>query len=536
MINIVYSILQLSFNFKKTLHRHYKISHQRLIGILQDIDAQVLLTGVAQIDQVIMDNIPIEGSSWGETIKALEKSKKELHWNVDDASIRVKRINLRERRIQERELDPILMRYRDSAAEKNYNDKKASKMQAILERSTNSVATKLNIITNEGPPRSVVYDNTTKQDPPNRINLLSNLMNKDHIKAPILYDQTYVDRKFQPRSVVELNKRVPRRREFNIVSNNFYQNDAEKVAAEQEAIREEVTRKYWETHGYNAVVGQFYSDVDEERYAAQREANKLVQGKSQESRIPPSVLYSEGKSYNIVNHEVVDDEKLKTTMLANTRALNKVKKVREKQKQLAEAASAADTLNKERKMNRIRFNKWEQQVDRGYNAVFNTLIDLTNPVDAQKVMPYPRRPQTVWDQVQQKINKEVSRAASSGPKDLSGGDGGSGSDVVRSSDSGGGLASDATLAVSIPGSITSQWRSTSSRIVVSGGASARAVTAAGGSGNDTQRSTARAMIARDHSVPRLDMTQVEPPMPVAYSDRGGPPGAPIAMIRTGGFN
>ena len=208
---------------------------------------------------------------------------------------------------------------------------------------------------------------------------------------------------------------------------------------------------------------------------------------------------------------MIDEEKLKTTMIANTRAQNKAKKVRDKQKELAETAAVRDTIQKQRRENRIRFSKWEQEVDRGYNPVFTTLIDLTNPVDAQKTMPMPKRPQTVWDQVQQRIDDKISRAATaSGPKDLSDGNG-------------------ATAAVSIPGSPISSSRVVSSRVVTARPSASRLL-------DSSQPSTSRARLVKDHSVPKLDMTYVEPPSPVAYSDTGGPPGAPIAMIRTGGFS
>ena len=157
-----------------------------------------------------------------------------------------------------------------------------------MQRST-SHGSRYNIINHEGPIKET--KTVMRRDPTAEMNIVSNLLGRDHAVAPILYDEDYCRTKFIPKIQFPQNAMIPRRREFNIVSNNFYEGDEAKKSLEFEKIQDEVTKRYWETHGYNPVVGQFYSDADEKRYEEQRKLLQSVQGKSQACRIPPRYCY-----------------------------------------------------------------------------------------------------------------------------------------------------------------------------------------------------------------------------------------------------
>lgn len=53
-----------------------------------------------------------------------------------------------------------------------------------------------------------------------------------------------------------------------------------------------------------------------------------------------------------------------------------------------------DTLNDERKLNRISFQRWENSIERGYDPVTNTKLPSSS------LIPLSKRPVTVWDKVQ----------------------------------------------------------------------------------------------------------------------------------------
>ena len=229
-----------------------------------------------------------EAASWGDAIRQLEAEKKTLPWNIADSTTKVKRINLRERRLQERELDPIVMKFRDAASEQNFTDTLNSKMETVLARSA-SISSKYNIINHQGSVKSL--GGVIRRDPTASMNIVSNLNGKDHYNTPLLYSDSYTRTRFVPKRKEESkNKIIPSRRDFNIVSNNFYLDNEAKQLAEYETLHDEVTKRYWETHGYNPVMGQYYSEADEQRYVEQREMLKTVQGKSQACRIPPRLV------------------------------------------------------------------------------------------------------------------------------------------------------------------------------------------------------------------------------------------------------
>ena len=49
----------------------------------------------------------------------------------------------------------------------------------------------------------------------------------------------------------------------------------------------------------------------------------LLKGLAQESRLPPTTKYSEGNSYNILNHEILDETKFKIAMKSMFQAANR---------------------------------------------------------------------------------------------------------------------------------------------------------------------------------------------------------------------
>ena len=138
-------------------------------------------------------------------------------------------------------------------------------------------------------------------------------------------------------------------------------------------------------------------------------------------------------------------------------------------------------------------------MNRGYNCVNNTLIDLTNPMDFSKVMPSPKRPLTVWDKVCQQPQIRSSGFESCLPATASG-----------------------SNRKDLSGNHNNALESIKSIV--------------------SSRTVPTPPLALDNnnkkSVPKLNMSYVEPPSPIQYSDRNvnGPPGQPIAMVRTGGFS
>lgn len=184
------------------------------------------------------------------------------------------------------------------------------------------------------------------------------------------------------------SKPVIKKREFNIVSNKYFENEDEKLEKEYEKLKNRVVSKYWEHHDYDIIKGKYFDVNKEKKFQDQKELLKTVQGKSQELNYPPSIQYSEGHSYNIVNNELYDDMKLQVTMTMQNRTLNRMTRDLTEARIKEEEEKKAQ-LDEQKRMSRIKFRRWETELDRGYHTIKNEV--LSNPP-----MPLPSRPATMW--------------------------------------------------------------------------------------------------------------------------------------------
>jgi hypothetical protein len=180
------------------------------------------------------------------------------------------------------------MKFRDSERESDYQAKKQASVTQRAERAKQEIENKFNIVSHSGPPRRI------ETDPPNLLNhglsrnyhILTNMSKVDHVKAPLVYNDQYVQEKTK-RPPRQLNYTAPNRREFDVVSNNYYVNDEVRKSEDKQQIREHVEDVYWQTHNYDAVKGQFYNLEKEEDFQSQRALAASVQGLSQQFRLPP---------------------------------------------------------------------------------------------------------------------------------------------------------------------------------------------------------------------------------------------------------
>jgi hypothetical protein len=78
------------------------------------------------------------------------------------------------------------------------------------------------------------------------------------------------------------------KKEFNIVTGLFYENNDEKAKTEAQMGKEEIYRRYWKTHDYDAVFGQYYDKEKEEQFQEERRVREMEHGKDYNERLPPS--------------------------------------------------------------------------------------------------------------------------------------------------------------------------------------------------------------------------------------------------------
>ncbi len=226
-----------------------------------------------------------EPASWSDMIKTIELSKKQLPWDIKSTQP-VRRINLVERRIQERELDPVAMKYRTPANEAAVAQIKEEKERNVQARVSQIRHSKFNIVSHQGPARKIDAMLTEDRSGEGRPrHLITHLPRQDHEEAPTVYDDDYTISKLRPKQVPKIERSATR--DFSIISNQYNEDHDEKQRHEYEKTKEFVTKKYWSTHDYDALRGKYYDKEKEGKYWAQRELLTEVQGSAQEMRLPP---------------------------------------------------------------------------------------------------------------------------------------------------------------------------------------------------------------------------------------------------------
>lgn len=224
-----------------------------------------------------------EKNSWSETIKSYEESKKKLPWKENENK-QIEKISLLERRIKERELNPILMEYRDEKKEKEFKETLTLTIEKKnQERRAKIPSRKYNIVTHSGPPKEKKeYDRINRGT--RDYNILSHFNNKFHEIAPLEYDEFFA--KECSRKPIILTKESFRSRDFNILSNKYHTNHDLKESYDNEKLHTILSDKYWKTHIYDPIKVQSYDINNEEEYHKQAEKKIQNERKHQEDMFP----------------------------------------------------------------------------------------------------------------------------------------------------------------------------------------------------------------------------------------------------------
>lgn len=539
-----------------------------------------------------------EPSSWGESIRQYEQSKKVLPFKKEDI-VPAKRIGLCERRAMERELDPIVMQYRDSQKEEDFMNMTRSKSEAHLSKPRQKMAGTLNLFS-EKPLQPNDSSATTKRPKLQRDwNLISHFPVDVHEKTHITADFEETQR-LRPHTTVDLKARRSKNgREFNVISNEYFEDNEQRQNIEFERIKADVVSKYWKTHDYDFIKGEYIDGQKEARYREQRAMLGKVQGASQSRKLPPGVVYAPGNSYNIINQSVTDELKLEVSDAVVERNMNRLKAAEVTQRIVTSATLKAER-DKERHDNRVSFQRWAKELDRGYDPIFRndltaehvkSVVSVPNhrlrtknvvrpPSDIgtpgrQLEKPHVARPDTTWARIQaDDINNatalfnatgstetlramaEAYRSRAVDPQPLEGKRQRPASSALYVRTGSMALSSrpDAPPALSARpplGFRNLVGPSVQAASAISGGLnhsrSANNVDTGAPSLSNRSDGSSCMMVSMERSisppsfksgrsVPALDLSKTEAVPSVTYSDNDltGGPGQPIAMIRTGG--
>lgn len=411
------------------------------------------------------------------------------------------------------------MSFRDPSREEMYQTLKEENLKKKVSSAYSTINNRFNIINHNGPPRKLdqkLNDRNEMKKSIRDYNILTNLRHKDHEMASAIYNEEYILQKSK-RDFKWTKNFKGISRNFDILSNEFI-NEPEKMKKEEyESLKKHVLKKYWETHDYDPIRGKYYDPIKEKKFRSQREMIKSIHGVSTKLNLPPSIKFSEGKMYNIINHNEVadnfnsaDEQEMKTSITTMNKS-TKGFKTKETENRIRENGIRVRDLSESRKMNKISFKRWESEIDRGYDLIKNEVIKKPN-------LPIPKRPQTMWAKLSMGENdrsnllqnpfdsdeilyRNVSSSRSmEKPRNLSFGD-----------------EYENTYAPNPQASFSE--RSSISKI-------------------DDQMSSSRIINSERNKVPSLDLSKTNYGENVSYKEpsEAVPKGLPVKMIRTGGFS
>lgn len=84
----------------------------------------------------------------------------------------------------------------------------------------------------------------------------------------------------------------------------YLEKHEERMEEEKRFLRQVADDKYSRTHDYNLIAGAYYDKKKEKEFVESRGKLGVMQGRAQQHRLPPSVRYCEGNSFDIINKQV----------------------------------------------------------------------------------------------------------------------------------------------------------------------------------------------------------------------------------------
>lgn len=117
---------------------------------------------------------------------------------------------------------------------------------------------------------------------------------------------------------------------------------------------------------------------------------------------------SEGNSYDILNCTMKDESNFKSVTMTDTRSLNRIRNSNAKEKDICSKANNQAETNDHRKINRISYQRWKDELDRGYDIITtgdnsNLVSDVENHGRFIRNQPNVHKPISEWERMTMNI-------------------------------------------------------------------------------------------------------------------------------------
>ena len=142
-----------------------------------------------------------------------------------------------------------------------------------------------------------------------------------------------------------------------------------------------------------SVILQYYDSTKEDEFQAHVSTIQSAHGSAKSVRQPPGLRFSEGSSYNIINHSILDENKLTAVSTMEQRVFNRIKKGKIEKSQRETGLQAFD-LEQARKLNRLSYERIRHQQERGYGLLKNesAAVQKTHPPKPPSTFELMQRP------------------------------------------------------------------------------------------------------------------------------------------------
>ena len=326
------------------------------------------------------DNINIKETDWKRDIKDYEKEKKILKWGFNSP---VKHFTNLYVSSGNRVFHPITQKYLDkNKEEKLFRKEKTDLINHIAKCYDNSLRInrtydiinlqdKFKVFANDpNYPKSprVRCKKINNLTPKINYNILSNLNYKIHHfdrpeKRPNI---NLVKKNLNGYSNIKGRNRIINTKnfkDFNILNNNYHENDKEKKKIDSEISSLISAKKFFELNKSNPLTGIYYDDDIEKCFQDKKEliAKKLLKKKAD-------------SFYNPINSKIYDEEKCKQKELltSNIKVRYKIKNLLDQYYHLRNQSLEEKYLNSLKY--KLSYNRYKQEDERRYNILNNKEI------------------------------------------------------------------------------------------------------------------------------------------------------------------
>ena len=116
-------------------------------------------------------------------------------------------------------------------------------------------------------------------------NIISNIDQKDHHFQPPQKRPEPTEQE-RPRGKVYY---VAPQRDYNVVTNRYLEHNDEKMQLNEEILRNEAAKVFWNERDFDPVVGSYIDEDKEKKFVEERSAQEKIHGKDEVKKLPITI-------------------------------------------------------------------------------------------------------------------------------------------------------------------------------------------------------------------------------------------------------